>query len=486
MLRDAARRLLWTPPILIGVSIASFWVLSLFGLGPEQRETLPRLLNFAPADVAVHAPTLVERVALAGDAEAASELVRLGGAALPHILPTWDGFAPEARARVALALVPLAVRMGVLSERSLDGPAAISFWNRFWQDHSVEFQPIASERLLRRVARRPESARTKDVLRLDTYALRELILKMGVARTSEDVARIRHLSELASGISGYPVPLPDPPSAEDANHAARIWRRWWVQHRTDYMTLVGPTRLAAVITETQYGRWVASLLAPGFGDSKSGAPVLSVIREPVTLTATLFAIAWPLAWVLSAVAGRLRRSRRSAVHFGKDAAGAGSRRERASAFAFGLLAGLPGGLGYFLFFSTRGPSPWLAGALAATSVAAVGLEPLRRSERWSASSAWRKRRMNAPARDEGTKSRHLLLGAMRGGGALTLMTLFAIEGFAGFMGMGRLTVDATRTGDFAVIMALALAGSALALALDLVGDFALALGEAWPRTPDRG
>src|SRR5262245_6855877 len=134
MVRHALRRLLWTLPTLLGVSIISFLFLSyvpdiaddpaLVGaLSPDELTTVrrerfldrPGFLNLNPRDARARAHAAVDAIVEGGEAAgpAARELARLGGAALPHVLPTLDTLAPEPRGRVALALAPVARRMGL-------------------------------------------------------------------------------------------------------------------------------------------------------------------------------------------------------------------------------------------------------------------------------------------------------------------------------------------------------------------------------------
>src|SRR5262245_21948721 len=153
MLGHALRRLLWIIPALIGVSIITFLFLSyvpdptdepeaaelhapaeLARLRRERFLDLPRFLNPAPRDVRSRAPALVAAVVEdTPDAAAArEELVRLGGAALPHVLPRLDALSPERRVRVALALAPVARRMGLAGSGEASDPArAVAFWTRF-------------------------------------------------------------------------------------------------------------------------------------------------------------------------------------------------------------------------------------------------------------------------------------------------------------------------------------------------------------------
>src|SRR5690606_36343422 len=123
---------------------------------------------------------LMRRVAEGGDREAAEQLAKLGGAALPHILPRFDQLSPTERGRVALALKPVAVRMGVATRLELGDPDTASlFWTRFWQDRELDFRPIVVRRLVKRLTERSLALRRDDVIQLDTYALPELMNALG-------------------------------------------------------------------------------------------------------------------------------------------------------------------------------------------------------------------------------------------------------------------------------------------------------------------
>src|SRR6266851_1279355 len=120
MLRHALRRLLWIVPILIGVTLTSFALLSyvpdpakdpavIATLSPEQAVELgrtrfldlPRFFNERPADVVARVDEALAHLRADDDRaeEGRAALVRLGGAALPHLLPRLDALDPAARAR---------------------------------------------------------------------------------------------------------------------------------------------------------------------------------------------------------------------------------------------------------------------------------------------------------------------------------------------------------------------------------------------------
>src|SRR5712671_1228145 len=170
MLRHALRRLLWIVPILIGVTLTSFALLSYVPdpaedpavaatLGSEHALELrrsrfldlPRFFNEHPADVVARVDEALTHLAADdpwGDAARAT-LVRLGGAALPHLLPRLDGLDPDARARVAVALSPIAERMGIGDSEAFDPLRAVAFWNRFWADRAIDFRGANAKRAVR-------------------------------------------------------------------------------------------------------------------------------------------------------------------------------------------------------------------------------------------------------------------------------------------------------------------------------------------------
>src|SRR5258706_2188207 len=128
MLRHALRRLLWIVPILIGVTLTSFALLSYVPdpaddpavratVGPDQAVELrrsrfldlPRFFNERPFDVVGRVDSALAHLGANDD----KDLVRLGGAALPYLLPRLDALDPSARARGAVLLLPVSERMSI-------------------------------------------------------------------------------------------------------------------------------------------------------------------------------------------------------------------------------------------------------------------------------------------------------------------------------------------------------------------------------------
>src|SRR6478735_8121652 len=132
---------------------------------------LPLYVNLAPQDVRDRSLKALRAAARDEGPEASAaraELLRLGGAALPHVLPQLDALEPVARGRVAMALGPLALRMRVASPEDVTSPErAMLFFSRFWQDRSIEFRGTTVRRAVERLAERSLTLRREDVIHAD-------------------------------------------------------------------------------------------------------------------------------------------------------------------------------------------------------------------------------------------------------------------------------------------------------------------------------
>jgi ABC-type dipeptide/oligopeptide/nickel transport system permease component len=308
------RRLLWAIPTLFGISLIVFFLTSLIpdpAGDPEARATLlardpsafdgveeqrrqrfldlPRFFNTLPNDVRTYAADAVQHL-VANDADAvvsAHRLQRLGGAALPHVLPKLDNLSPAARGRVAVALAPIADRMGVGDRAQLDDPnRAAIFWTHFWEDRALEFTEPSAHRAVSRLVRHSTELRAKDLQEIDTYALAEVMAAM--AETKDQDAQAR-LSAVAAHATGRSVVIPEGASPEFAHRAVTDWQEWWYVHRADYVALSGAERVTATATETRYGKWIARAATGQLGVSvRDGEPVIDKLRAraPVTFALT--------------------------------------------------------------------------------------------------------------------------------------------------------------------------------------------------------
>jgi ABC-type dipeptide/oligopeptide/nickel transport system permease component len=218
------------------------------------------------------------------------ELLAMGGAALPHILPRLDALSPADRTRVAIALAPVGRRMGLGSEaETTTRETAALFWSRYWQDHAIDFRPAVVKRAVRRAADRPSPLRVAEVLSFDTFALSELIAEMRPLRSSEDVTRARRLAALASRLAPVAWTIDDHADLQRAKGVVDQWERWWNRSRHRYVPFQGAARIAAMLRETEYGSWVSELSSGSLGHVEDGTPIASLLLERTPTTAWLLA-----------------------------------------------------------------------------------------------------------------------------------------------------------------------------------------------------
>lgn len=260
-MRRALARLLSTALTLAMTSVVALWALSQLSERLGQSPGLPLYFNSAPRNVHDLSLSAMQRLTLSGDLEAERELARLGGAALPHVLPRLDALGPSTRGRVAMALAPVARRMGVAGEGELETPElAAAFWARYWRDRSFDFRPQVARRLVGRLAQKSSGTRFDDIIQLDTYSLRDVAQALGSVRTVEDVGRAERLTRILGHVTGHGPVVNQRMSIVEARAAVRAWQNFWLTEGADFVTLDGPTRVVATFAQTRFGRWVGELL----------------------------------------------------------------------------------------------------------------------------------------------------------------------------------------------------------------------------------
>jgi ABC-type dipeptide/oligopeptide/nickel transport system permease component len=335
MLRHALRRLLWTLPTMVGVTLIAFLFLSFVpdptddplvvgsmsasqieALRRQRFRDLPRLVNTAPRDVRVRALQAMAEVAQEGPGamEAARELARLGGAALPHVVPSLDALAPEPRARVALALAPIAQRMGLTDvEQAYNPGRVVAFWARFWADRGVEFRAAGVRSAVQRLARYGSVSRAAELRELDTYALEHVFAALEVPFDTASVERARALVDIIAHVTDSYDRIRPGEGVETARACVERWHDFWFVYRSDFVVFAGPARVAAMGTETRYGKWALSAVTMRLGKGSDGVPVAGELarRAPVTLALVFGAItlAYALAVPLGALAAASRGRR---------------------------------------------------------------------------------------------------------------------------------------------------------------------------------
>jgi ABC-type dipeptide/oligopeptide/nickel transport system permease component len=338
VLRYAIRRLLWALPTLLGVSLVVFFITTLmpdplaavgrvdqltpeaFDRLQEERRArfldLPRFLNTEPSDVARLTRRYVDTLGR-GDADAdvaARRLGALGGAALPHVLPTLGSMPPASRRRVALALAPVGKRMGRFEQVAFDDPeSATTFWERFWDDHSIDFTEPSARRAVERLVQHGGRERERDLYLLDTYATPYLMAALvRVDRRDAQTQLVRVLAHVTE--RGDSMLIPDDAPAPIVRARIADWRAFWVVHASDYTVLSGGERVAATFTQTRYGKWTVGAIS---GDLVSaGEQRLSLgdrLTERALLTLSLTFLAMLISFGISVPLGAALAYRRRRV-----------------------------------------------------------------------------------------------------------------------------------------------------------------------------
>jgi ABC-type dipeptide/oligopeptide/nickel transport system permease component len=315
MLAFALRRAIWTIPTLFGVSLVVFLLTTLLPdpdaaqivaandvAGRIHRDEvrrahfldLPRLVNVSPRDVRVTVEDCVAHVAQE-DADAPfceERIARIGGAVLPQLLPHFDELSPAARGRLALALSPVARRMGIGDNTEITDPArAALFWERFWADRSVDFTEPAVHRSVQRLAARDSDLIEREIRLVDTFALQELMTGL---RSTSDPTVLTRLTRMAAHVTGRTGTTLEP-TANTAEVRAVVseWLSWWYVHETDYVVLKGGEKVTASIAQTRYAKWVLGAVTGQLGlSTRDGLPIFDKLltRAPVTLGMAILAL----------------------------------------------------------------------------------------------------------------------------------------------------------------------------------------------------
>lgn len=328
MLAILLRRLLWLIPTLFAVSLLTFLIFSflpehdehtvasLGTSGPEieaeverRRERfldLPRFVNPEPLDVRSRSAAAAQRIAEGGEdaPPAARELARLGGAALPYVIPSLDGFDPQKRKRVALALAPVAIRMNLPNRvEATDPERAADFWSRFWADRSVEFRSATVRTGVERLARYRTASRAGELAQLDTFALPALMERLEPPRDAAALEVARTLVDALCHATDRSDRITDAADLAEAQLVVARWRSYWLVHESDFIAYDGAARAEAALRETRYGKWAAQMVLSLTIPDEETRRDLEQLRSAVPTTLGLVFGGIAFAYVLGTILG---------------------------------------------------------------------------------------------------------------------------------------------------------------------------------------
>jgi peptide/nickel transport system permease protein len=476
------RRILWVPPTLFIVSVATFLLLSFVPPAPAtdattegmlreraELESLPRFFNPSPGDVRSRSTRATELVARGGaEAQAAeAELARLGGAALPYVIPKLDGFAPEPRARVALALAPIAARMGLDDlDEARDPRTAARFWTRLWEARSVEFRPATARTTVNRLARQPTAARVRELAKLDTYALPALFEKLEPPSTEAELAATRVLVEAISTVTGIDDRIAAHDGLAEARAKVGSWRVYWSSHESHFQSYEGASRAAATIRETRYARWASTAVLNVLGESPETSRATRRARDAAPITLGLLLGGIVIAHLTGIALGTL-----SAVARGK------SLDYVVAALVLGLYALPTAALAAWLHRLEIGTGIWLPMLVVAAGLVAAPMRHQRAalasvltSEVVRAARARGSSRLRATTLHGVRRAVASVLSLLAVEPPMALSAVFVVEHVFALDGLGAMTIEAVARRDVSYLMALSMAAATLAVFVVLVLD----------------
>jgi len=477
------RRILWVPPTLFIVSVATFLLLSFVppeatldaSSGHARREqdelrALPRFFNAAPRDARARSTEAAELVARGGPEAIAAEaeLASLGGAALPYVIPKLDGFAPEPRARVALALAPVAERMGLDDlDEARSARTAARFWIRLWEARSVEFRPATARTTVNRLVRQPTGARRRELAKLDTYALPALFERLEPPDDEGELATTRVLVDAIASVTGRDDRLAPHEGLAEARACVARWNVYWVSHESRFRSYEGLSRAAATVRETRYARWASTAVLNLLGDSAETRATLQRARVAAPITLGLLLGGILLAHLAGVALGTM-----SAVSRGQ------SIDYVVAALVLGLYALPTAALAAWLRRLGLGGGLWLPMLVVAAGLVAA---PMRHQRAALASVLSGEAVRAARARGSSRLRATTLHGVRRAVAAvlsllaveppMALSAVFVVEHVFELDGLGAMTLEAVARRDVSYLMTLSMAAATLAvfvvLALDL-------------------
>lgn len=288
---EISRRAIWFATVVLALSVVTF------ALAPtSHHDDLPRFLNSRPKSSNTYAWKVAQDIALDGrsSTQSARELVKLGAVALPHVLPKLDSLPPDGRTRVLLALEPVAQRMG-LARAQRSAAQLSSTWLSFLSDNAVYLHPQMAKRLVARFVTDPSASHARDLRRLDTFALPELVRALGTPNplATNDVRR--SVVEALRHITGHDATwsLPPKEAPVDEKYAAVVekWTQWWFAERHLYEPPTPISQLTAPLRQTQFTLWIrggiGAWLSRGVTNGLADVPWPALVRSVCLFTFAL-------------------------------------------------------------------------------------------------------------------------------------------------------------------------------------------------------
>ena len=303
MLRYALRRTLWAIPTLLGISLVVFFVTSLL---PDPAADLPkraaalvasdpeelrrarggatRALPRPPRRSSTRSPQDVRTRATAAMRHVADDDDR-GRARRAPARRGWEARRSRSScrrsticrrpraARVAVALAPIGLRMGVAAEDRLERP-----------ERGGPLLDAASGRTARSTSRHRASPRRAPPHAPHDRPARARPRARSIRTLSSAVIPAMHADRRPRGdpraggarVARERATRRDPfrRGRRRAPPRGRGWNAWWQVHESDYVAYDGAARVAAASIQTRYGKWILGAATGRLGTSAiDGVPI---------------------------------------------------------------------------------------------------------------------------------------------------------------------------------------------------------------------
>jgi peptide/nickel transport system permease protein len=189
----------------------------------------------------------------------------------------------EALARIEAILPSLAPTAGISSD--VTGTARADAYKAWWKEREATFRPSNVRAIVQAYLK--GSRPIEDVRPLGGFAIPELARGLDEPETQERAdAALALLTSIRYRTS-------EETWEQQRERVVSRWNSWWLRERGGF-EVVGPVSQAfSIVTNTQFGLWVRSLLRLDFGDSyKWNRPVLSLVKErlPASLQISILSI----------------------------------------------------------------------------------------------------------------------------------------------------------------------------------------------------
>lgn len=343
MLKFIIQRIRNLVPILFGISILTFALIHVVPLDPvtinigstglrignlnstileEFKRTyflhLPLFINLKPEDLPVRVNKLWEKIKFRQShyQDAERDLIHVGGAAFPFLLSELKKSDQNSKEKLIYILNEISKNIKGFNLEDFNNQSSEQYWLRFWEDNRLDYMPQRAQLLVKRLIKSNHPLSEQELLKLDTFALPfimehmfdENISKQALFRLTSVAHDITQRGDIIDTTEADP---------EIRQRMLQGWNSWWQTHYYEYTRFSPLKRMGAVITETQYFKWIERFLTLDFGLSlKDNQPVITKIKEKiwVTLLLTIFAtfiayiISIPLGIVLGVKDGKLSES----------------------------------------------------------------------------------------------------------------------------------------------------------------------------------